>query len=343
MITRTALTLAVALLAAAWLAAGAAAPARSASPDDGMQESIMALRGLIDRRGATRFFVYPSRADVRPGVLSSWWPSDPWTGGPLQPGKERGQYRYSTSRDRRHYRLIGFLSAGRRITVRGGMPRDIMLSYDHRSEEGLNLIRQYVESYAAAHEGVYPLPGDVAADGAVGTDPVHRYWPSNPWDHGMMEQRDDHGSFTYEVTSDRSSYTLRLHRALKNDYEIAGVIVTSPWQRLLTGLQDEILRRAARALTAYVDQWALHHDGTLPDTAELAPGSALAAAHPDWPLDPTSGAAMHPGVAPGDYTYAPGAHGSYRLTVHLHSGDFKAGGTTSSASAPARDSGSPES
>ena len=46
-----------------------------------------------------------------------------------------------------------------------------MLAYDHRSEEGINLIRQYVEDYAAAHDGVYPLPPEVGGDGPVGNEP----------------------------------------------------------------------------------------------------------------------------------------------------------------------------
>lgn len=340
MIRRTTLTLAVALSAAVWLGAGAVAPARASSPESDMREAIMALRGLIDRKGAAHFFVYPSRTEVRPGTLGGWWPTDPWSGELLQPGRERGRYRYSTSNDRRRYRLVGFLGGGRRIVVRGGMPRDIMLAYDHRGEEGLNLIRQYIEDYAAAHEGVYPRPADVAADGAVGADPVRRYWPSNPWDHGMMRQRGDHGSFSYTVAGDRLSYTLALHRSLKHDYVLTGAVVTSPWQQLLTGLQDEILRRTGSVLAGYVDQWARHHGGKAPAADLLAPGTPLAAAHPDWPRDPRSGTLMHPGESPGDYTYAPGTAGAYRLTVHLHSGDFQAGGRAPSASAPGLDSGS---
>jgi hypothetical protein len=342
MIRRTTLTLAVALLAAAWLGAGAAAPAR-ASLDGDMRESIMALRGLIDRKGAEHFFVYPSPDEVRPGLLGAWWPSDPWAGGPLRPGTGQGRYQYSTTPDRRHYRLIGYLGGGGRITVRGGIPREVVLAYDHRGEEGLNLIRQYVEDWAAEHDGLYPLPADVAADGAVGTDPVHRYWPSNPWNHNMMRQRDDPGSFAYEVAPDRLTYTLRLHRALKHDYVLTGADVTSPWQRLLTGLEDEILRRSARVLAGYVAQWARHHGGSLPDAAVLAPGTRLAAAHPHWPRSPVTGAVMHPGTTPGDYTYAPGSYGTYRLTIHLHSGDFKTGGSAASAMSPAPGSGSPES
>lgn len=342
-IPRTTLILGIALLAAVWLGAGAAAPARAASPDDDMREAVMALRGIIDRRGAAHFFQYPSRAELRPGVLGSWWPTDPWSGGPLSPGETTGHYKYSTARHHRQYRLVGFLSGGRSIVVEGGMPRKMTLSYDHRGEEGINLIRQYVEDHAAAHDGVYPLPAEVAADGAVGADPVRRYWPSNPWDHAMMAQRRDPGSFTYQVAPDRLSYKLVLHRALKHDYVLTGTIVTSPWQQLVTGIHDEILRRSARVLAGYVDQWARHHGGQLPDAGTLAPDSALGAAHPHWPVDPSSGAAMRPGSTPGAYTYAPGNSGQYRLTVHLHSGDFRAGGIAPSASASSRDSGPPES
>ena len=51
---------------------------------------------------------------------------------------------------------------------------------------------------------------------------------------------------------------------------------------------------------------------------------------------------MAPGTSPGSYSYAPGAGGAYTLTVHLHSGDFEAGGIAPSLAAPARGSGSPE-
>ena len=216
------------------------------------------------------------------------------------------------------------------------MPRSIMRAYDHRSEEGINLIRQYVEDYAAAHDGVYPLPDDVRADGPVGIEPQRHYWPSNPWDHFVMVQRRDRGSFSYAVAPDRSSYTLRLHRALKGDYVLTGTIMTSPWQQLLASLEDEILRRSGRILKGYVDQWALQHAGVLPRVTDMTPTAAVGAAHPDWPQDPSSGAAMLPGTGPGAYTYAPGPAGAFTLTVHLHSGDFQAGGTAPSPAAPAR-------
>jgi hypothetical protein len=343
-IFRLTLILSAALLTAYCLGAGAAAPAGAASPDDEMRQAVMALRGLIDREGAARFFRYPQPTAVRPGHLrGSWWPDDPWTGSDLSPGSGRGHYRYAVTSDRRRYRLVGYLGGGRTFVLTGGMPHSMKLAYDHRSEEGINLIRQYVEDYAATHDGVYPLPADVRADGPVGSEPRHHYWPSNPWNHAVMVQRRDRGSFSYAVAPDRSSYTLRLHRALKGDYVLTGTIVTSPWQQLLASLEDEILRRSGRILKGYVDQWALQHAGALPRPTDMAPAAAVGAAHPDWPLDPSSGAAMLPGTGPGAFTYTTGVARAYTLSIHLHSGDFQAGGIAPSPAAPARGSGTPES
>jgi hypothetical protein len=339
MIRRT-LILGATLLAAVCLGAGAAAPARAASPDAQMRQSLLVLRGLIDREGAARYFAYPAKSTVRYGHLGgSAWPFDPWTGARLSAGAGRGHYQYWISGTRRRYRLTGYLGDGRAVVLAGGMPRSIKLAYDHRGEEGINLIRQYVEEYAAEHSGRYPLPAEVDGDGAVGN---RHYWPSNPWDHYDMAQRGDRGSFSYEVSADRTSYVLRLHRALKNDYVLRGAIMTSPWRHLLASLEDEILRRSGRVLAGYVGQWSLQHAGTLPTVTEMTPADAVGAAHPDWPQD-LSGVAMQPGAGPGAYSYAPGAAGAYILTVHLHSGDFQAGGTAPSPAAPALSAGSPES
>jgi hypothetical protein len=343
MIRRT-LTFSAALLVATSIWAGATAPAGAASPNDEMRASLLALRGLIDRAGAERCFTYPRQTAVHPGRLagSALWPDDPWTGADLRPGMSRGRYRYIVTPDRRRYRLVGYLDGGTMV-LSGGMPRSIVRAYDHRSEEGINLIRQYIEAYAAANDGVYPLPAEVESGGAVGQEPRRRYWPSNPWDHRDMTQRNDRGSFAYSVAADGSSYELRLHRALKRDYVLTEGILASPWRQLLPGLQDEILRRSGRILRGYIDQWSSQHGGVPPAVAEMAPSAAVATAHPGWPLDPVGGGAMAPGTAPGSFTYAPGAAGAYTLTIHLHSADHQAGGIAPSPTAPARSStGAPE-
>ena len=201
MIRRTTLILGVALFATLLLAASAAAPARASSPDQQMREALLAVRGMVDRQGAERWFEYPTRSTVRYRHLGgSAWPTNPWTGARLSSGSGRGHYLYTVTSNRRRYRLVGYLSHGT-IVLTGGMPKSMKLAYDHRGEEGINLIRQYIEDYAALHDGVYPLPSEVSGDGAVGNEPKHRYWPSNPWDHVDMKQRRDRGSFAYAVAA----------------------------------------------------------------------------------------------------------------------------------------------
>ena len=139
--------------------------------------------------------------------------------------------------------------------------------------------------------------------------------------------------FAYTVTADRASYTLRLHRALKHDYVLNGAILTSPWQRLLTSLEDEILRRSGHILSGYIDQWALQHASTLPLVDDVAAPRGAWGGAPDRPQDPTGGSAMQP-AAPRAPTLRAGAGGVYILTIHLHSGDFQAGGTAPSPAAP---------
>jgi hypothetical protein len=227
--THRALIICTLLLGALCLGAGAAPPARAISRDTQLRTAFMAIRGLIDRQGAAHFSTYPLPAKVRPGRLGAgWWPADPWTGAPISPGTTRGRYRYRVDADRRHYTLVGYLGGGRKLVLAGGMSRSLMRAYDHRGEEGLNLIRQYVEAYLLRH-GSYPLPSDVSATGAVGSEPVRRYWPSNPWDHLPVAQRGDRGSFAYEVAADRSSYVLRLHRALKPDYILGSGATAAAW------------------------------------------------------------------------------------------------------------------
>jgi len=335
--TRLTFIFAATLAAAACLLGGIAGPAFAVTPDDVMHDRLMLLRGFIDRAGASRSFHFPPAPQVRAGGLGgSQWPADPWTGAPMTPGDGRGHYRYTVSPSRRSYRLVGHLTGGA-IVLRGGMPRSVMLAYDHRGEESLNLIRQYIETWARAHDGLYPLGGDVAATGAVGLQAGRQYWPSNPWDHHVMGQRSDSGSFSYEVAPDRSTYALRLHRALKHDYVLMSATGAAPWRQLLTRLEDQALHRGARVLAGYVDRWALKHGGELPKAAVLAARSA----RPGWPPDPITGSGMRPGVRPGTYSYAPGAAGAYTLTVHLRSGEIEAGGTAPTPVASARGSGFP--
>jgi hypothetical protein len=223
-----ALALVILVACVAGLAARPAA-ARPDPRDDLMKTSVLALQGAVDRLGAAQMSVYPIAAKVVPGggLKIKFWPRDPWTGKRLTPGSTRGHYEYTRGSDRRSYVLVGYLSHGLPFVVKGKMAHTPMLAYDHRGWEGLNLIYEYVREWSWAHAGELPSADEVTRYGAVGSLRASRIWPSNPWDHAAMEQRDDHGSFGYTRSDDGRSFTLVLHQALDADYVLRGQAMTT--------------------------------------------------------------------------------------------------------------------
>ena len=223
--SRRALAALLALLIALIAAAVVRAPsAGSATRDELMKTSLLALQCAIEKNGAERMYVYPHPKSVSPagGLPSDFWPRDPWTGRRLTPGTARGHYIYVRAKDYRSYQLTGYLSGGRTFVVTGGMAHTPMLAYDHRGKEGLNLIFQYVKMWSRSHDGRLPTASMVRREGSVGRQRRGLLWPSNPWDHGAMEQRADRGSFGYVRSADGKTFTLNLHQALKADYVLQG-------------------------------------------------------------------------------------------------------------------------
>jgi hypothetical protein len=78
-----------------------------------------------------------------------------------------------------------------------------------------------------------------------------------------------------------------------------------------------------RTLSAGVLAWTRAHHGTMPWSRDVRPGTAFAratvvrAAMGDWPLNPFTGQAMHPGDGPGDYRYESDRHKAYRLQANV--------------------------
>jgi len=214
------------LLVAVTAGAALRAPAARATPqrDEVMKTSLLALQCAVEKSGAANMYVYPRPGVVSPtgGLVSDFWPRDPWTGKRLTPGGTSGHYVYKRAKDYRSYRLTGYLSGGRTFAVKGGMPHTPMLAYDHRGKEGLNLLFQYVKMWSRAHDGRLPAAEMVSREGAVGQQRRSLLWPSNPWDHGAMAQRTDRGSFAYVRSAGGTTFTLRLHQALKDDYVLQG-------------------------------------------------------------------------------------------------------------------------
>lgn len=330
----------LALVSAAALgyAAVGAPPAQAASSGSTylLRERLCLLQGYIERYANMHYSYYPTVGEVRRGggLPAPLWPRNPWTGRAMRPGGRVGDYTYRPAADRLSYTLVG-RSAGGSIKLRGRVPNTRKMQNDHRTREGLELVRECIETWARGHEGLYPPVASVDAAADVGRHAGLRYWPHNPWFHTNMAQLRRKGDFTYSVSADRTSYAITAHYSRGGSFTLRGDATTSPWLRLLAGLDDEILRRNGRILAGYVDQWSALHSGELPQAAELAPGGAVGAAHAYWPVDPIGDEAMRQGAAPGRYTYVPGAAHAYVLTIHLHSGDFEAGGTAPVPAEPA--------
>ena len=212
MIRRLTFIFSLALICGVALVARAAPVAARTPQDEQMKQAILVLRGYIDRAGSYAFWVFPEREDVAPGKLRPGgpWPKDPWTGGPITAGAGPGHYSYWVSGDNRTYRLAGYLSSGRYV-LKGGMPGDIMLAYNHRTREGAALLQQYIELWARTHDGVFPAPEEVDRYRGVGTQLGMAYWPSNPWNHEPMRQGARRGRFEYVPAPDGSGYTLTMH------------------------------------------------------------------------------------------------------------------------------------
>lgn len=70
--------------------------------------------------------VYPEASEVTTdGEVGAYmrspqghdWPTNPWTGGPMEPGTSRGDYRYEATPDGFGYELIVFLSNGEALKI----------------------------------------------------------------------------------------------------------------------------------------------------------------------------------------------------------------------------------
>jgi hypothetical protein len=212
------LTLAAALLLTATLPA--VASAEVSFVDKQVQMSILLLQGYINTQAEKNGFVYPARADVKKGgaLVAPIWPGNPWTGKDMAPGTSRGTYTYTVKPDLRSYTLVGHLSQGS-YKLAGSVPKWLKDERDASSKAGLALLQQYVELWAASHQGVVPQVADVASGAPVGLQPGVPIWPQSPWTHAAMTQGEAIGDFVYALTA--GGYTLRVHLATGKDWVLS--------------------------------------------------------------------------------------------------------------------------
>jgi len=182
--------------------------------------NILLLQGYINTQAETKDFVYPARDDVKKGgaLVAPIWPGNPWTGGTMAPGASKGTYTYTVKADLSGYTLVGHLSKGS-YKVGGGVPKWLKDERDESAKAGLALLQQYVEMWARANAGAYPVVADVASGAPVGLQPGVPIWPQSPWSHAAMAQGTASGDFAYALTA--GGYTLRVHLATDKDWVLS--------------------------------------------------------------------------------------------------------------------------
>ena len=86
---------------------------------------------------------------------------------------------------------------------------------------------------------------------------------------------------------------------------------------------DKQVQAGALLIQNYVNTYGQAHQFVYPPKSMVKKGGGLPNATVIWPSNPWTGRIMAPGTARGTYTYTLGAGNlSYRLTVHLSSGNY---------------------
>lgn len=186
---------------------------------------------------------------------------------------------------------------------------------DQQVEAGILLLQGYINTHGAGNAFVFPTKAMVKKGGGL----VAPIWPADPWTGKTMAPGTGRGSYTYTMTSaNGTSYKLVGHLS-KGSFKVTGGV--PKWLAAERAARDDqVTELGARILKGYVDIWGLLHSATPPAAQQMAATGDVGTAHPFWPTDPYTGAAMSQDTAAGDFSYSPGASGAYTLTAHLSGG-----------------------
>ena len=230
------------------------------------------------------------------------------------------------------------------------------LSRDAQMRQNLRLLQVYIEQAAARNSFSFAPVTAVKRGGGL----ISPVWPKNPWTGGPMAPGTRRGSYEYTVDDSHVAYTLtgwlsggrfRLtggapswlqaeRDAAATDLGNAQGALASAQaeleaahQQVLDAQADVAAAQAAVAPsrdTAAKNGLAMIQEAArnlakglgAPPTAATLTYENLHSAWPGWPISAFDGQPMHQGLQPGDFTYTPGADGSWTFVAHLTSGDY---------------------
>lgn len=293
-----------------------ARPPRQSPQNLLMKEHVLLLKGYIEEWARDHGNVYPPVGTVAESgdLPAPLWPTNPWTGVPLKPGDDCGDYEYAVAGDCLSFTLTGHLGGVTPYVVGGQLPGGSAASKDELTIQGVTAIGHGIEMWAYDNIGVYPPADEVAPGCLVGVlvDP----WPRNPYTGEHMRVGTGRGDFRYTTSPSYDGYTLLANLATGATHDV-GNSTQFLWERIFRvriSLKDMCVQGYVQVLKDYVDKWALAHDGALPTVEEMTPAGAVGQAQTWWPANPWTLMPMQPGT--GDFEYAPGEASAFTLTVH---------------------------
>ena len=302
------------------LASGDVTAARDQSAEFGAR----VIKGYIEQYGMLNNGTAPAAGDVsQTGSLGSWfpfWPDNPYTGQPMAPGTDPGEFAYTAGAGGA-YSLSARTSQTSPVDLVGTIPQQLTnaltAARNALTNANIHVIQQGVDRYAHDNNDVFPPNASPATLGTY-VDP----WPANPWTGAPMSTSSSaQGDCTYSQSL--LAYTVTAHLA----GGVPGDVVDDSWFDRWLGIRDNLKNRSCQAsaqvLKEYIDEWKTAHAGTPPTVGQMTGTGAVGALHAWWPANPwTAASPMANSDSTGDFQYTPGAGGTYALTVRQQVTDY---------------------
>jgi hypothetical protein len=334
----------VLLALACLLALGVSAPIAGALTRDAQtRQNVRLIKTYVDAYAGAHGFTFPAPSVVRKGggLTAPVWPVNPFTGKPMAPGAARGAYTYVLATEGDGYTLTGRLSSGS-FAVTGGTPvwladeraaaasalqgaRDATAAAQAQMAAAQQQRDAALADAAAAQTARDAALGQLAtvqaqlatAQGQLTTAQSQLAAKQSELDaanDALLAARADLASARADLTTMkalRDAALAELAKALDARDAALAQLVPAKDTAARSGLAmiQEVLRNLAQGM------------GALPAKENLT-FSAAGSSWPAWPYSPFDGQRMSQGSAPGQFTYTPGADGSWTLIAHLTSGDY---------------------
>jgi len=174
--------------------------------------SVALIRQFVDLWADQNDGLYPS--GINKGtfvdVWTAWpWPTDAWTSWGMSEGTQPGSFTYEQLKAGKGFSIAGHLSGGNAYTIEGNADDNLsnVMRIHLKNEIAMSrvqVLKDYVDEWQAAHAGTLPTVGQMTPGGAVGL--AHSWWPANPWTLAPMAASSATGDYVY--TPNGGSFTI---------------------------------------------------------------------------------------------------------------------------------------